>query len=85
MDHNRRKTGAVDRPVLVWNGALILVCLGIFALVLLSDAHDAATRCTEGDSVAQEACLRLLKAEAPKPPAKGPYPLVLQTTERPNP
>jgi hypothetical protein len=81
MDYNRRRIGSVDCQALIWNGALILVCAGIFALMLLSDAYDAATRCFETDSAAQEACLQKLKAEAARPPAKGPYPLV-QTTEQ---
>jgi len=74
---------SVKRQDVIWKSALILVCAGIFALMLLSDAHDAATRCTETDSVAQEACLRQLRAEENQPPAKGPYPLVVRTTEQP--
>jgi hypothetical protein len=90
MDYNRRRNepGAVrpiDRQNLIWNGALILLCTGVFALVLLSNAHDAATRCTETHLLTQEACLRQLQAEAARRPAKGAYPPVLRTTERPAP
>jgi hypothetical protein len=74
---------SVKRQDLIWKSALILVCAGLFALMLLSDAHDTATRCTGTDPVAQEACLRQLRAEDGQPPAKGPYPLVVRTTGQP--
>ena len=74
---------SVRRQDLIWKGALILVCAAIFVLMMLADKHDAATQCTESDPVMQEACLRQIKAEAARPPAKGPYPVVVRTTEQP--
>ena len=67
---------------LVWKGALVLLCLGIFALVMWSGARDPAQRCTEADPVAQETCLHNLRAQVPQPPAKGAFPHVPRTAER---
>jgi hypothetical protein len=67
---------------LAWKGALVLLCLGIFALVLWSGTHESSQRCVETDLVAQATCLHNLRAQAPQPPAKGPFPLARRAAER---
>jgi hypothetical protein len=67
---------------LAWKGALVLLCLGIFALVLWSGTHESSQRCVETDLVAQATCLHNLRAQAPQPPAKGPFPLAPRAAER---
>jgi len=67
---------------LVWKGALVLLCLGIFALVMWSGARDPAQRCTEADPVAQETCLHNLRSQVPQPPAKGAFAPVPRAAQR---
>ena len=67
---------------LVWKGALVLFCLGIFALVMWSGGREPSQRCTETDPVAQATCMNNLRAQAPQRPAKGAFPLVSGATER---
>ena len=69
-------------PRLMWKAALILFCLGIFALVMWSGSSDPAQRCTQTDPAEQQACVHFLKAQAQQPPAKGPFPLVSRSTGR---
>jgi hypothetical protein len=66
----------------MWKAALILFCLGIFALVMWSGSNDPAQRCTQPDPAEQQACLHFLKTQAPQPPAKGPFPLIPRSAER---
>jgi hypothetical protein len=80
IDFSKDEFGAHEG--LVWKGALVLLCLGIFALVMWSGAHDSSQRCVETDLVAQAACMHNLTAQAPQPPAKGPFPLVPRAAER---
>jgi hypothetical protein len=58
---------------LVWKGAVLLLCLGLFALVMWSDARESATaeKCANADQAAREACVASLRASAPQPPVKG--------------
>jgi hypothetical protein len=69
-------------PQLMWKAALILLCLGIFALVMWSGSNDPAQRCTQTDPAEQQACVHFLNAQAPERPAKGPFPLVHRSAER---
>jgi hypothetical protein len=69
-------------PRFMWKGALILLCLGIFALVMWSGSNGSSQRCTQTDPAEQQACVRFLNAQAPERPAKGPYPLVPHAPER---
>jgi hypothetical protein len=69
-------------PRLMWKAALILLCLGIFALVMWSGSNDTAQRCTQTDPAEQQACVHFLKTQAPQPPAKGPFPLIPRSAER---
>jgi len=71
-----------ERQQLVWKGALVLLCLGIFALVMWSGAREPSLRCTDTDPAAQKTCMRNLRAQAPQSPAKGAYPLVPRAAER---
>jgi hypothetical protein len=80
IDFSRDEFGEPQQ--LVWKGALVLLCLGIFALVMWSGARDPAQRCTETDPVAQETCMQNLRAQAPQRPAKGAFPLVSGVAER---
>ena len=61
-----------ERQQLVWKGAMLLVCAGIFALVMWSGARETQ-RCSDGDAAAREACMSNLRAQAPRPPAKGAF------------
>jgi hypothetical protein len=70
-----------SEPRLMWKAALILFCLGIFALVVWSGSNDPAQRCTQTDPVEQQACVHFLKAQALQPPAKGPFPLISHSAE----
>jgi len=58
-----------NRRYLLWKGALLLLCLGIFALVMWSG--EPGERCRDGDVAVREACMASLRAQAPAPPAKG--------------
>jgi hypothetical protein len=71
-----------ERPELVWKSALMLLCLGIFGLVLWFGAHESSQRCTDTDPAARETCMRNLGAQAPQPPAKGSFPLAPRAAER---
>ena len=71
-----------DEPRLMWKAALILLCLGIFALVMWSGSNDPTQRCTQTDPAEKQACVHFLKAQAPQPPAKGPFPLIPRSAER---
>ena len=68
-------------PRLMWKAALILFCLGIFALVMWSGSSDPAQRCTQTDPAEQQACVHFLKAQAQQPPAKGPFPLISHSAQ----
>jgi hypothetical protein len=60
------------RQQLAWKGAIMLLCVvGIFALVMGSGTREPSQRCTEGESAAREACMSDLRAQAPRPLAKG--------------
>jgi hypothetical protein len=58
---------------LVWKGAVLLLCLGLFALVMWSGARESATaeKCANADQAAREACVANLRGSAPLPPSKG--------------
>jgi hypothetical protein len=58
-----------ERQQLVWKGALILLCAGLFALVAWSSTRDnqLLDRCAS----AQANCLTDLRSQPPQPPAKG--------------
>ena len=59
---------SADRQQLFWKGAILLLCAGIFALILWSGAHDNHELCK---AAAGEACITQPQAQAPRPPAKG--------------
>jgi hypothetical protein len=58
---------------LMWKGAVLLLCLGLFSLVMWSGARESATaeKCANVDQAAREACMANLRGSAPPPPAKG--------------
>jgi hypothetical protein len=57
----------------VWKGAVLLLCLGLFALVMWSGTRENTTaeHCASADQAAREACMANLRTQAPQPPAKG--------------
>jgi hypothetical protein len=85
MVHDQRETNIIrdesGEPLLMFKAALVLFCLGIFALVMWSGSNDPAQRCTQTDPAEQQACVHFLKAQAQQPPAKGPFPLVPHSAE----
>jgi hypothetical protein len=64
---------SIDRQQLIWKGAIVLLCAGIFALILWSGAHDRPDPCLGNDAASQEACLAQARAQALRPPAKGAF------------
>jgi hypothetical protein len=58
---------------LVWKGAVLLLCFGLFALMMWSGARENATaeQCASADQAARDACMASLRAQAPQPPVKG--------------
>jgi hypothetical protein len=64
---------AGDRQQLVWKGAILLLCAGIFALILWSGAREHPDPCIANDAASQEACLAQSRAQALRPPAKGAF------------
>jgi hypothetical protein len=70
------------RQEFVWKSALILLCLGIFGLVLWFGGHEPSHRCTDTDPAARETCMRNLGAQATQTPAKGSFPLAPRAAER---
>ena len=71
-----------ERQEFVLKSALILLCLGIFGLVLWFGGHEPSQRCTDTDPAARETCMRNLGAQAPQIPAKGAFPLAPRAAER---
>jgi hypothetical protein len=69
------------RPLLVLKGALILLCLGFFTLVMWA-GESGFDRCAKEIPAAREACLDNLNAQTPQRPAKGAFPLVPRAAER---
>jgi hypothetical protein len=55
---------------LIWKGAVLLLCLGLFTLVMWSGAQESATaeKCAQA---AREACVANLRVPSPSPPVKG--------------
>jgi hypothetical protein len=64
---------SIDRQQLIWKGAILLLCAGIFALILWSGAHNRPDPCLGNDAASQEACLAQARAQALRPPAKGAF------------
>jgi hypothetical protein len=64
---------SADRQQLVWKGALLLLCAGIFALILWSGGHDNRNACTLSRAASREACVTEPKSETLRPPAKGAF------------
>jgi hypothetical protein len=60
----------------LWKSAIVLMCLGIFALVMWSGGHEVQRQCTETDPAAQQTCLNQLRAQALHAPAKGVVPVI---------
>ena len=72
-----------DEPqAFLWKGALVMFCLGIFALVVWSGSREPGQRCTETTQAAQESCVQNLNARASQAPAKGLIPGVPRTADR---
>jgi hypothetical protein len=71
-----------DRLEFVWKSALILLCLGIFGLVLWFGGREPSQRCADTDPAARETCMRNLGAQATQTPAKGAFPLAPRAAER---
>jgi hypothetical protein len=68
VEPGKRDSG--ERPQLVWKGALILLCVGVFALVMWA-GESRTERCAKESPAARETCLNNLKVLSPQPPAKG--------------
>jgi hypothetical protein len=67
----------VQEPMdFLWKSAIVLLCLGIFALVMWSGGREIPQRCTETDPAVQQTCLNQLTAHAP---AKGAVPIIPRT------
>jgi len=64
---------SADRQQLVWKGAILLLCAGIFALILWSGAHNGPDPCLGNDAASEQACLAQSRAQALRPPAKGAF------------
>jgi hypothetical protein len=64
---------SADRQQLVWKGAILLLCAGIFALILWSGAHNRPDPCLGNDAASEQACLAQSRAQALRPPAKGAF------------
>src|SRR5262245_24312001 len=61
------------RQRLVWKGAILLLCLGLFALVMWSGAREDAmtAQCANTDQATRDACIASLRPQTPPLPAKG--------------
>ncbi|MBV8745794.1 MAG: hypothetical protein JO134_12215 [Xanthobacteraceae bacterium] len=64
---------SADRQQLFWKGAILLLCAGIFVLILWSGANNRPDPCLGNDAASQEACLAQSRAQALRPPAKGAF------------
>jgi hypothetical protein len=74
---------ALDRQQLIWKGALVLLCLGFFALVVWAGGtNDTAERCAYETAFARTACTNAASAQASPLPAKGALAPAL-TADRP--
>jgi hypothetical protein len=77
------RTPEFDEPQeFLWKSALVLFCLGIFALVVWSGSRESTQRCTETAQAAQETCVQNVNARTPHAPAKGV--VIPPTVERTN-
>jgi hypothetical protein len=72
-DHDIDARYSAQRQQLVWKGAILLLCAGIFALILWSGTHTHPDPCLGNDAASQDACLAQSRAEALRPPAKGAF------------
>ncbi len=72
-DAERGMTHALDRQQLIWKGALVLLCLGFFALVVWAGENGdrTADRCAYENAFARTACTNATQAQASPLPAKG--------------
>src|SRR5262245_53806839 len=61
------------RQQLVWKGAILLMCLGLFALVIWSGAREDAmtAQCANTDQATHDACIASQRPQTPMLPAKG--------------
>lgn len=74
---------SADRQQLVWKGAILLLCAGIFALILWSGTHTRPDPCLGNDAASEQACLAQSRAQALRPPAKGAFaPINSSSTDR---
>jgi hypothetical protein len=64
---------ALRRQQLFWKGALVLLCLGFFALVVWAGGHNdrTADRCAYERAFARTACTNVTRTQALPLPAKG--------------
>jgi hypothetical protein len=67
VEPGKRDSG--ERQQLVCKGALTLLCLGVFALVMWA-GESRIERCAKESPAARETCLDNLKVLAPQAPAK---------------
>jgi hypothetical protein len=70
LDNDARYSAG--RQQLFLKGAILLLCAGIFALILWSGANHPDP-CLANDAASQEACLAQSRAQALRPPAKGAF------------
>jgi hypothetical protein len=72
-DAHQDMTRQLTRQELVWKGALVLLCLGFFALVVWTGRNDdrSTERCAYETAFARTACPDATEAPASSLPAKG--------------
>jgi hypothetical protein len=62
---------SADQVQLVWKGAILFLCAGIFALMIWSGMHENRDPCFSSHAASSEVCTVEPKPEAPLSPAKG--------------
>ena len=62
-----------DRQQFVWKSVLVLLCIGLFALVMWAGSQESEkeTRCAKEEPAARQSCMSLPNVQAQQPPAKG--------------
>jgi hypothetical protein len=62
---------AAGRHQLVWKGAILFLCAGIFALMIWSGTGNNQDPCFSSHAASNEVCTVQPQTKAPQPPAKG--------------
>jgi hypothetical protein len=72
-DAHQDVTQPLGRQELVWKGALVLLCLGFFALVVWAGGNDdrSTERCAYETAFTRTTCPNATEAQVSSLPAKG--------------